>query len=198
SCVEFPSIRSHTRRSGPSARIRMRPTSADGAARMCSTCTPPSTELRSTARSTRIGRMALRFFHAQSRRRWGIEAGFTMIELMVVMALMVTLATLGLVQYRQSVIYARESVLKDDLFKLRDAIDQYYADKNQYPPTLDDLVTGGYLRALPKDPITSSTSTWQTVPAEPDPINPTVSPGVYDVKSGAEATALDGTKYSDW
>ena len=142
--------------------------------------------------------MALRFFHAQSRRRWGIEAGFTMIELMVVMALMVTLATLGLVQYRQSVIYARESVLKDDLFKLRDAIDQYYADKNQYPPTLDDLVTGGYLRALPKDPITSSTSTWQTVPAEPDPTNPTVLPGVYDVKSGAEATALDGTKYSDW
>jgi len=121
-----------------------------------------------------------------------------MIELMVVMALMVTLATLGLVQYRQSVIYARESVLKDDLFKLRDSIDQYYADKNQYPPTLDDLVTGGYLRALPKDPFTSSSSTWQTVPAEPDPTNPTVSPGVYDVKSGAEATALDGTKYSDW
>jgi general secretion pathway protein G len=142
--------------------------------------------------------MALRFCHAQSRRRWGIQAGFTMIELMVVMALMVTLATLGLVQYRQSVIYARESVLKDDLFKLRDSIDQYYADKNQYPPTLDDLVTGGYLRALPKDPFTSSSSTWQTVPAEPDPTNPTVSPGVYDVKSGAEATALDGSKYSDW
>jgi len=142
--------------------------------------------------------MALRVCRAQSRELRGTQVGFTMIELMVVMALMVTLATLGLVQYRQSVIYARESVLKDDLFKLRDAIDQYYADKNQYPPTLDDLVTAGYLRALPKDPFTSSTSTWQTVPAEPDPTNPTATPGVYDIKSGAEATALDGTKYSAW
>jgi general secretion pathway protein G len=134
----------------------------------------------------------------ESGPRQTSQGGFTMIELMVVMALMVTLATLGLVQYRQSVIYARESVLKDDLFKMRDAIDQYYADKNQYPPTLDDLVSGGYLRSLPKDPFTSATTTWQTVPAEPDPINPTVTPGVYDVKSGSEASALDGTKYSDW
>ena len=121
-----------------------------------------------------------------------------MIELLIVLSLIVILATMGMTQYRNSVIYTKEAVLKEDLFRMRDAIDQYYADKNQYPPTLDDLVTGGYLRALPKDPITSSTSTWQTVPAEPDPINPTVSPGVYDVKSGAEATALDGTKYSDW
>jgi general secretion pathway protein G len=134
------------------------------------------------------------------RNRWQPSArnGFTMIELMVVMSLIVILATLGLVQYRQSVIYARESVLKDDLFKLRDAIDQYYADKNQYPSTLDELVSGGYLRSLPKDPFTSSTSSWQTVPAEPDPLNPTTMPGVYDVKSGSDGTAIDGTKYSDW
>jgi general secretion pathway protein G len=124
--------------------------------------------------------------------------GFTLIELMVVMTIIVTLATIGMVQYRQSVQYARESVLKDDLFKMRDAIDQYYADKNQYPPTLDDLVTAGYLRSLPKDPITNSTTTWQTVPAEPDPNNPSVEPGVYDVKSGAEQSALDGTRYSEW
>ena len=69
---------------------------------------------------------------------------------------------------------------------------------HRFPPTLDDLVSGGYLRSLPKDPFTSATTTWQTVPAEPDPINPTVTPGVYDVKSGSEASALDGTKYSDW
>lgn len=130
------------------------------------------------------------------RRR--AERGFTIIELMVVMTVIVTLATIAMVQYRQSVQFAKESVLKDDLFKLRDAIDQYYADKNQYPPTLDDLVSSGYIRAMPKDPITNSTSTWQAVPAEPDPSNPSVAPGVYDVKSGADVAAMDGSRYADW
>jgi general secretion pathway protein G len=130
--------------------------------------------------------------------RRGTERGFTLIELMVVMTIIVTLATIAMVQYRQSVQLARESVLKDDLFKLRDAIDQYYADKNQYPPTLEDLVTAGYIRALPKDPITNSTSSWQEVPAEPDPNNPSIAPGVYDVKSGSELTAMDGSRYADW
>lgn len=130
------------------------------------------------------------------RRR--AELGFTIIELMVVMTIIVTLATITVVQYRQSVQFAKESVLKDDLFKLRDAIDQYYADKNQYPPTLDDLVSSGYIRAMPKDPITNSTSTWQVVPAEPDPSNPSVAPGVYDVKSGADSVAMDGSRYADW
>lgn len=126
------------------------------------------------------------------------ERGFTIIELMVVMTIIVTLATIAMVQYRQSVQFAKESVLKDDLFKLRDAIDQYYADKNQYPPTLDDLVSSGYIRAMPKDPITNSTATWQAVPAEPDPSNPSVAPGVYDVKSGADLAAMDGSRYADW
>jgi general secretion pathway protein G len=89
-------------------------------------------------------------------------------------------------------------VLKEDLFRMRDAIDQYYADKMMYPGTLDALVSEGYLRKLPDDPFTMSSSTWQTVPSEPDPNNPTASPGVYDVKSGSEATALDDTKYADW
>lgn len=125
-------------------------------------------------------------------------AGWTLIELIVVMSIIVTLATIGLVQYRHSVVYAKESVLKDDLTKMREAIDQYYADKNQYPPTLDDLVTAGYLRALTKDPFTNSASTWQAIPAEPDPNNPIAALGVYDVKSGSDATALDGSKYSEW
>ena len=124
--------------------------------------------------------------------------GFTLIELMVVMTIIVTLATIGMVQYRQSVQFARESVLRDDLFKMRDAIDQYYADKNQYPPTLDDVVSSGYLRALPKDPITNSMSTWRTVQAEPDPNNPSFQPGVYDVKSGSELSGLDGSRYGEW
>jgi general secretion pathway protein G len=126
------------------------------------------------------------------------ERGFTLIELLVVAAILIVLAGIGLAQYRNSVVRAREAVLKEDLFRMRDAIDQYYADKTQYPSSLDALVSDGYLRKLPDDPFTMSSSTWQTVPSEPDPTNPTASPGIYDVKSGSEATALDNTKYADW
>jgi len=121
-----------------------------------------------------------------------------MIELMVVMALLIILATMGMAQYKTSVVRSREAVLKEDLFRLRDAIDQYYADKTKYPSTLDALVSDGYVRAIPKDPFTDSDATWQTVPAEPDPNNPTAEPGIYDVKSGSDKIALDGTKYADW
>ena len=126
------------------------------------------------------------------------ERGFTLIELMVVAAILIVLAGLGLAQYRNSVTRAREAVLKEDLFRMRDAIDQYYADKMQWPASLDALVSDGYMRKLPDDPFTMSSSSWQTVPSEPDPNNPTASPGIYDVKSGSEATALDNTKYADW
>jgi general secretion pathway protein G len=126
------------------------------------------------------------------------ESGFTLIELMVVAAILIVLASLGLVQYRNSVVRARESVLKEDLFRMRDAIDQYYADKMQYPATLEALVTDGYMRKVPDDPFTMSASTWQTVPSEPDPNNPNSAPGIYDVKSGSESTALDNTKYAEW
>jgi general secretion pathway protein G len=129
------------------------------------------------------------------RRR---EAGFTIIELLVVLALISILATMGMAQYRNGQIHAREAVLKTDLFDLRDAIDQYYADKGMYPSTLDALVTDGYIRRIPVDPITNAADTWQTVPSEPDPNNPTASVGVYDVKSGSEQTALDGTPYNNW
>ncbi len=125
-------------------------------------------------------------------------SGFTMVELLVVLSLIVILATIGMSQYKNSRIYASESVLKTDLFRMRDAIDQYYADKGQYPAALDALVSEGYLRKLPDDPFTKSSTTWQTVPAEPDPNNPTAELGIYDVKSGSEATALDGTRYADW
>jgi general secretion pathway protein G len=127
-----------------------------------------------------------------------MASGFTMVELLVVLSLIVILATIGMSQYKNSRIYASESVLKTDLFRMRDAIDQYYADKGQYPAALDALVSEGYLRKLPDDPFTKSSTTWQTVPAEPDPNNPTAELGIYDVKSGSEATALDGTKYAEW
>ena len=125
-------------------------------------------------------------------------AGFTLIEVMVVMALIVTLASIGLTLYGNSVTRAKESVLKEDLFRMRDAIDQYYADKGKYPATLQDLVSDKYLRSIPADPFTQSADTWREIPSEPDPQNPTAQPGVYDVRSGSDQTALDGTKYSDW
>jgi general secretion pathway protein G len=124
--------------------------------------------------------------------------GFTLIELLVVVSLIVALAAISLPLYRNSVQRGREAVLKEDLYRLRDAIDQHYADKGKYPQSLDDLVSTGYLRSVPVDPITESATTWQTIQAEPDPNNLTGDPGIYNVKSGSEGTALDGTKYTDW
>jgi len=126
------------------------------------------------------------------------DPGFTLIELLVVLSIVVILASLGMAGYSHAITRAKEATLKEDLFRLRDAVDQYYADKAQYPQSLDTLVTDGYLRAVPKDPFTNSADTWQQIPSEPDPNNPTAQPGIYDIKSGSEATALDGSKYADW
>ena len=126
------------------------------------------------------------------------QKGFTLIELLIVITLITILATMGIVQYRNSIQSTREAILHTDLFRMRDAIDQYYADKAKYPASLDALVSDGYMRKIPEDPITKSAETWQTVPAEPDPGNPSSEPGIYNVKSGASGTGLDGTSYSDW
>ena len=132
------------------------------------------------------------------RRRRAGAGGFTMIELLVVVSLVIILASIGMAQYKNGVIRAQEAVLREDLFRLRDVIDQFYADKQKYPQTLEELVEGQYLRAVPKDPFTGSADTWQLIQAEPDPANPTADLGIYDVKSGSERTALDGSKYSEW
>lgn len=131
-------------------------------------------------------------------RRLRRDGGFTLIELLIVIALITILATMGVVQYRNSIQASKEAVLHTDLFRMRDAIDQYYADKAKYPASLDALVSDGYMRAIPQDPITKSADTWQTVPAEPEPGNTSAEPGIYNVKSGAPGTGLDGTSYSDW
>jgi general secretion pathway protein G len=131
-------------------------------------------------------------------RKWRDARGFTLIEVMVVLALVVILASMGMVQYRDSVTRAKEAVLKENLFRMRDAIDQYYADKNKYPGSLPDLVSDGYIREVPKDPFTNSTDTWTTTQAEPDANNPASQVGIYSVHSGSEATALDGSRYADW
>ena len=124
--------------------------------------------------------------------------GFTLIEVLIVVTLVAILAAIGMPQYQNSVRRSKEAVLKEDLFRLRDVINQYYADKSKWPPSLQDLVSEGYLREVPKDPITGSADSWVTVPADPDPSNPSSEPGIEDVKSGAEGTGLDGTNYSDW
>ena len=126
------------------------------------------------------------------------QRGFTLIELMVVMAIIVVLAGIGTAMYTNSLTRSKEAVLKSDLFRMRDAIDQYYADKNKYPASLQALVDEKYLRGLPVDPFTNSADTWQTVNAEPDPSAPTAEVGVFDVKSGAQGMAIDGTSYADW
>ena len=124
--------------------------------------------------------------------------GFTLIELLIVMTLVVLLASIGMVQYRNSVTRAEEAALKENLFRMRDAMDQFYADKNKWPADLAELVSEGYIREVPVDPITKSKDTWQTKTAEPDPNNPASAGGVNDVKSGSERTGLDGTRYADW
>ena len=126
------------------------------------------------------------------------DGGFTLIELLIVIALITILATMGVVQYRNSIQASKEAVLHTDLFRMRDAIDQYYADKNQYPSTLDTLVTDGYMRQVPEDPFTKSKDSWTTEPAPSDPNNPTAEPGVYNIHSGSDGTAIDGTKYAEW
>ena len=136
-----------------------------------------------------------------SLKRWTSstrERGFTLIELLVVIALISILAAMAVVQYRNSIQRTQEATLKTDLFRMRDAIDQYYADKGKYPSSLDSLVSDGYMRKVPEDPFTKTTDSWQTVPAEPDPGNPSAEAGIYDVKSGAQGQALDGSNFADW
>ena len=126
------------------------------------------------------------------------QQGFTLIELMIVMVIITILAGIGLAVYGNSVQSAKEATLREDLFRMRDAIDQYRADKNRYPATLEALVEDKYLRMVPKDPFTQSADTWQTTMADPEPGNPSAEPGIYNVKSGAEGNALDGTAYSEF
>jgi general secretion pathway protein G len=133
-------------------------------------------------------------------------SGFSLLELIVVIAIIGILATIAMPALKDVPRRAAEAVLKSDLRTFRDIIDQYKADKGTYPPSLDALVDEGYLRAMPMDPITKSTETWVAVVEELDPELEFVEtdlpeggqPGVIDVRSGSDATSLGGQPYSEW
>ena len=120
--------------------------------------------------------------------------GFTLIEILVVLAIVATLLTLVAPRYFQTLDRSRETVLRHDLGVMRDAIDKYYSDTGAYPDTLDDLVVRRYLREVPVDPITGSWETWLLIP----PPDPQAGGYVYDVRSGSPDMAEDGSYYGDW
>jgi|ERR1700686_1554867 len=126
-------------------------------------------------------------------RRCGPERGFTLIELLIVMAIIGTLLSIAVPRYFHALAHARETVLKQDLALLREAIDKHYADLNEYPDTLAALVEKRYVRAVPVDPFTKLADTWTVIPSE-DPDHA----GVRDVHSGAAENAADGTPLASW
>lgn len=122
-----------------------------------------------------------------------LKLGFTLIELLVVMAIIGTLLTIAVPRYFHSVEKSKETVLKKNLWLTRDVLDKYFRDNGKYPDSLDDLVNKKYLRSLPYDPITESTTTWLIIATD------TPEKGaVFDIKSGAPGQGLDGTEYKDW
>ncbi|MBP1661251.1 MAG: gspG [Candidatus Aminicenantes bacterium] len=146
--------------------------------------TPRARLSLSTGRATRTG-----------------ERGFTLIEIIIVLSIIGLLVGLALPSYKSATVKARETVLKENLFILRKLLDQYAQDKGKYPDSLQTLVQESYLRQIPVDPMTQSSTTWVEVREEPSPEDPmlNVSPGVIDVKSGSEGKSLlDGSPYNTW
>jgi general secretion pathway protein G len=124
--------------------------------------------------------------------------GFTFIELMVVLTIIVVLVTMAIPIYQKSIIRAKESVLKNNLFTIRTVIDNYTYDKQKAPQTLRDLVMEGYLRDVPMDPMTASNQSWKTIMEDATQSVNQSEPGIFDIRSGSDKISLDGTPYSDW
>ncbi len=117
---------------------------------------------------------------------------------MIVMAIIVILISIAIPQYQKAIIRSKESVLHNNLFTLRQVIDEYTYDKQKAPQSLQDLVSAGYLREIPIDPITDSNQTWHTINEDALQSVDQTEPGIFDVKSGSDKEGLDGTPYADW
>lgn len=134
----------------------------------------------------------------ERRTRSGSALGFTLIELMIVMAIITVIMSIAVPMYQKSIIRSKEAVLRNNLFTLRTVIDEYTYDKQKAPQTLQDLVSEGYLRAVPIDPMTGSDQTWKTIMEDANNATSQNEPGIWDVRSGSDQKSLEGTPYSDW
>jgi general secretion pathway protein G len=139
----------------------------------------------------RIGRNSLIRTHKQ-------DAGFTLIELLIVMMIILVLTAMAIPKFQSAIIHAREAVLKEDLHVMRIAIDSYTMDKQKAPQSLDDLITDGYLKEVPKDPFTNSKETWVTDTGDSLHSLDQSEPGIDDVHSGSQDTGSDDQPYSSW
>ncbi|MFC6647245.1 type II secretion system protein [Granulicella cerasi] len=141
-----------------------------------------------------VSSLPIRSLRTRRRR----EEGFTLVELMIVMAIISLLAAIAVPAYLNNVRRAKEAVLREDLHTMRQAIDSYTVDKEKAPQSLDDLVQGGYLKSIPIDPITNRTDTWITSQSDTLMSITETQGGIDDVKSGAQSLASDGTSYNTW
>lgn len=124
--------------------------------------------------------------------------GFTMVELMIVMTVVTILVSIAVPFYQKSVVRSKESVLRNNLFTLRTVIDEYTIDKGKAPQSLQDLVSEGYLRGVPVDPMTGSDNTWKVIMEDAMTSVNQTEPGIFDVRSGSDKTSLEGTAYAEW
>ncbi len=127
-----------------------------------------------------------------------LRRGFTIVEMIIVMTIISIILSLAIPIYQKSLIRARESVLKNNLFTMRTVIDEYTYDKQKAPQDLRDLVDAGYLRSIPVDPLTGRADTWRTVMEDSLASVNQTEPGIYDVKSGSDQKSLEGTAYAEW
>ena len=133
--------------------------------------------------------------HTQSGRR---RSGFTLIVMLIVMAIISILVSISVPIYQKSILRTRESVLRNNLFTLRTVIDEYTYDKQKAPQQLQELVSEGYLREVPTDPITGSNSTWRAEMEDALRMVNQTEPGIFDVRSGSDKVSLEGSRYSEW
>ena len=124
--------------------------------------------------------------------------GYTLIELIIVMAIVSILVSIAVPLYQKALLRTKESLLKNNLFTLRTVIDEYTFDKQKAPQTLDDLVSEGYLRAVPLDPMTGNSQSWRVIMEDAISMVNQTQPGIFDVRSGSDLKSLEGTPYSEW